>query len=45
MRNSKFTESQIVAILAECESGFDVAPMEFVPRKFVKEISSFKLST
>jgi transposase InsO family protein len=23
----------------------DVAPMEFVPRKFVWEISSFKLST
>jgi putative transposase len=23
----------------------DVAPMEFMPRKFVKEISSFELST
>ena len=27
------------------ESLGDVAPMEFMPRKFVKEISSFKLST
>ena len=57
MRKSKFTESQIVAILAEGdwvqdynefrphESLGDVAPMEFMPRKFVKEISSFKLST
>jgi len=27
------------------ESLCDVAPMEFMPRKFVKEISSFKLST
>ena len=27
------------------ESLGDVAPMEFMPREFVKEISSFKLST
>ena len=27
------------------ESLGDVAPMEFMPRKFVKEISSFELST
>ena len=27
------------------ESLGDVAPMEFMPRKFVKEISSFKLAT
>jgi len=27
------------------ESLGDVAPMEFMPGKFVKEISSFKLST
>jgi putative transposase len=27
------------------ESLSDVAPMEFMPRKFVKEISSLKLST